>query len=266
MNHSLWQCMAWCPSWSPRRLALMLGIVLIGICSSESAQCQIFGIQAQQDAVNMYLFNGQDEATFRPQLEMRSKFRLSRIVEVSHLDQAAAAKLALAVDADLNRFYRCVGQAREKTKGLDLQNQAEMQQAWQEIMPLQQRLSEGLLEEGSLFQKVLEATLSPEQRLAYEEYLAERQRAKNLALLKISIADVERSIPMLAKQRDALLAAAAGIDAPPKLPQGAEPQLGFMLLAKVADEDVKAIFDEAQQKSFKKLQKRYGANQRGIIR
>jgi hypothetical protein len=233
----------------------LAALLLFGQPSRAQAQ---FG--ARQDIVSVYLFNGQDEATFRKQLETRSMLRVAQVAEVAQLDEATLEKLNLAVRGDLNRFYRCIAAVREATKDYDMQNQEEMQKAWQEIMPLQQRIAAGVLEEeGSLFSKVLECSLTEEQTTAYEAYLAERQRAKSLAIVKMTLAEMQSSIPLLAKQRNALVDTLMNKKFPRRVPEGYEAFLGYIMMTKLDDKELESILDRQQVLAFKKLIAQYEA-------
>ncbi len=214
---------------------------------------------ARQDIIAIYLFNGQDEATFRRQLEARCALRVSQIGEVAQLDEATLEKLSLAIRGDLNRFYRCISIVRENTKGFDIQDQGDMQKAWQEIMPLQQRISKGLLEEDSLFNKVLDSSLSEIQSEAYQQYLSDRQDAKTQAIVKVTIAELDRTIPMLAKQRSALLESLLAKKFPSQIPQGYDAYLGYIMLTKVEKAELQKIFDKPQIAAIEKMQAQYAA-------
>jgi len=241
-----------------RRGLYGLGLVVLLVLGNPTQTQAQFG--ARQDIVSMYLFNGQDEASFRKQLESRCMLRVSQLAEVTQLDEPTLEKINLAVRGDLNRFYRCIATVREATKDYDMQNQEEMQKAWQEIMPLQQRIAAGVLkEEKSLFKKVLESSLSEEQTAAYQEYLAERERAKSLAIVKISLAEMERSIPLLAKQRTALVEKLMSKKFPSQVPQGYEAYVGYIMMTKLENAELEPILDRQQLRAFKKLITQYEA-------
>ncbi|MEZ6138803.1 MAG: hypothetical protein R3C53_28285 [Pirellulaceae bacterium] len=245
------------------RQLLWLVFALSAACSPVRAQFAVFGIQ-EQDVLSMYLYNGQNEATYRKQLEQRCQLRFDQIVEVAELDASKQEKLSLAMQGDINRFYRHVGLVRKKTVGLNIQDQNDMQKAWQEIQPLQERLSKGLLGDDSLFEKVLDSTLSSDQNEAYRTFLAQRSAARNEAIIKATIADLDRHVPMLAKQRDELLAAMTKLGTPKTLPQGYEAYLGYIYLTKLDSATIDQIFDKSQAAAIKKTQKQYEGYKRAV--
>jgi len=137
------------------------------VLPATSASAQVFG--REQDIIAMYLFQGQDEAGFKRSLSSRLNLRLDRIKSLLELDERQSMKIELALKGDLSRFYRAMERVRTKTKGLDMQNQNEMNQAWQLVSPLYTKImGSGILDDKSLFVKVLDGTLTEEQLERYD--------------------------------------------------------------------------------------------------
>ncbi len=212
----------------------------------------------QQDIVAMYLFNGADEATFKRRLEQQIELRVERIAQVVDLEVTQLEKLRLAAHGDLSRFYRELGHVREKTKGLNQQNQQEMQQAWQHISPLQSRLSEGIINQNSLTERILATLLTDEQQAKYDVYLSERNQARLRAVIALAIVDVEKVVPLTERQRTELIKLLNANALKHELFFNHRyPYFGFVLLAKLTDEELTPLLDEQQQKALRQLTKPY---------
>jgi hypothetical protein len=231
----------------------------IGVSSRSMAQ----GLRpARQDILEMYVFNGVDEATFKKQLNDQAKLVVDRLTKITAIDEAQQQKLKLAATGDIRRFYRELEIARDKTKEIDIQDQEEMQKAWQVVMPIQQRMNEGILNESSLFEKLLEAVLTVEQRSAYDKYLREREHALYASIASATIADMEKSLPLRSKQRAELRELLESSPFPKKVPNHFLYIVGWVLLGRLDEAKTAVILDEQQQKTFKQLTQQY-ENQAG---
>lgn len=219
-------------------------------------------IQAHRDILAMYVFNGVDEATFKKQLDDQAKVVVDRIVKITGIDESRRQKLMLAATGDLRRFYRELETVRMQTKDLDTQNQEQMQKAMQMVMPIRQRVSAGILNEASLFEKLLEAVLTEDQRAAYDEYLRKRERALCTAVLHATIADMEKSLPLTVEQRTKLLDLLEANPFPKKVQGRSLYNVGWLLLARLDDAEVAKILDAQQQQAFRQLTKQF-ENQAG---
>jgi len=247
------------------KIALIATVILtctISAARQSAAQVQARAANVRQDVLAMWVFNQVDELTFKKQLDDQAKMVVDRIVKITGIEESQRQKLLLAATGDLSRFYRELETVREKTKDFDIQNQEQMQKAWQIVSPVQQRVSQGILNETSLFEKLLEAVLTVDQRAAYDEYLQKRERALCTAVLLATIADMEKSLPLTVEQRTKLLALLEANPFPKKVQNGVLYNVGWLLLARLDDAEVAKILDAQQQKAFKQLTKQF-ENQAG---
>ena len=74
--------------------------------------------------------------------------------------------------------------------------------------------------------------------------------------MRMWVADIELSVPMLAQQRTWLLDELMKIDPPQSVPQGYEPYLGIIVCTKLNTESLKEVFDESQLKAIKQFQQK----------
>lgn len=224
------------------------------ICPSCQAQ---FGARSR-DILAMYLFNGTDEATFRRRLEHSTQVRIDRIAEVVGLDEAQRAKLDLANQGDLCRFYREIDQVREKVKGLDPQNNNDLQAAWVHIMPVRERLTKGIIDENSLSERILQNLLNDDQQAQYKQFRRERRIAQFRAVVRMSIAELEESVPLTEKQRTGLIKLLdERIERIPPENRFADQQLkayyGYILLAQLPNDRLSELLDVQQIDTLQKL-------------
>jgi hypothetical protein len=148
---------------------------------------------------------------FQTQLEGR----LARLDLTCDLTASQREKLQLAGRGDWIRFEGQMAPLRDELVG-KLFDQNNLSDVHQRVQPLAQRLRKGILDEGSLFSKVMTTTLDDEQRLAYESAVAEQIRYQYRAKVKLFVATLEKSAPMLDQQRRDLLALLLKTTRPPK--------------------------------------------------
>lgn len=203
----------------------------------------------------MYLFNGADEATFRRRLEQSTQVRIDRIAEVVGLDPAQRAKLDLANHGDLCRFYREIDRVRQKVKGLDPQNNDEFQAAWGHIAPVKQRLSRGIIDENSLSERILQNLLNDKQQAQYKQFKVDRETAQLRAIVRISISELEQSVPLTEKQRAGLIKLLDERILPGQMlaNQHRKADYGYILLAQLPDDLLAELLDEQQKLTLAKL-------------
>jgi len=218
--------------------------VLVGFFVCGPAGGQDFTLTEQQ--FNQWLTGGMF-GTMSPQQLIGSQLdvQIHRLEEACRLTPEQKEKIRLAGLGDAARFEDRVSQLRKKMvdKSYD---QNEVNEIFQEIQPLQQEYQAGLLGEGSLFRKVLDRTLDDGQKVEYEAMQAERRAARYAARVRLYVATLERSAPMTAKQRQALLDLLLETTRPPQR-FGENDMYYVMFQASQAPEEKLAdIFDAAQ--------------------
>ncbi len=131
--------------------AFMLSLAVVTVIARPAA--------AQQDLLQSWLFNGRTETAVKQGLLSQAEQRLLQLEEFCDLTDEQASKLKFAAAGDVNRFFLEVAQVRKKTKNLDQNDQNAVQEAWQVISPLSERLQQGIFDDKSLFSKVMASTL-----------------------------------------------------------------------------------------------------------
>jgi hypothetical protein len=257
------------PRWLVRRCYRAVWLVVVTVCHASLLVCPAqaqarFIVPDERDIVAIYLFNGQDKAGFRKSIEDRAALQVRQVAAAANVEAEEIEKLELAAQGDVKRFFRKVDELQESTKGLSMQNQNDMQKAWGLIQPLQEQIARGLFDKDSLFQRVLMSSLKPAQQEAYREYLEERKAAEIESLIKISVSEIDRSIPLLAKQRRELVRLLSERPRPKTFPEGYAPYVGFVILARVDRADLATFLDEKQLMAVSELQQMYKAYE-GVV-
>ncbi len=212
---------------------------------------------AQQDLLQSWLFNGRTETAVRQGLNSQAEQRLMQLKEFCDLTEEQTAKLKFAAAGDVNRFFLEVAKVRKSTKNLDQNDQNAVQEAWQVISPLSERLQQGIFNDGSLFAKVMASTLDEQQIATYKRLLKEQVDRKHHALVMSAVSTIEESIPMVDGQREKLVALLDAQEVKDAKRMGLEAYIAYAKLAKVPEEELAKIFDKDQVKALAKLRERY---------
>ena len=208
-----------------------------------------------------WLTNG--NTTVDKRVESQLAMELRSLDQSCKLSPEQKAKLELAGQGDAARFQGRVAELRSRLVGKTY-DQNEMNNIWQEISPLQQEVQAGLLGEASLFTKIVRRTLDEDQSAKYEAVQAERRTAMYAAKVKLYVAMIERSAPMRAQQREALIELFLKRTRPPK--RFGENEIYYVMYqASTMDrKEITKIFDNAQMKVITPAF-RQGANYKSFL-
>lgn len=164
------------------------------------APAQDFTLTDQQ--FDMWLTNGTNSSV--DQVNSQLTMQIQAIDRVCHLQPDQEEKLQLAGRGDVARYQGRVEEMRKKLVGRTY-DQNEMNEIWQQIQPLQQEFQAGILNDSSLFRKILLRTLEPTQVAEYEAAESTRCADHYAAKVRLYVAVIERSFPMTDSQRLALI-------------------------------------------------------------
>ncbi|WP_145079217.1 hypothetical protein [Aureliella helgolandensis] len=218
----------------------------------QAFQVGLFG-RAEPDLVATYVFNGRDEATFRADLQRQGAVQLQRLQTVVELTDQQTQKLELAIKGDVTRFFRDVGEVREQTQGVNQNDQAAMQQVWQWVMPLRERSMRGLIDEDSLYQRMLETTLNESQWALYVAYRERRRTAEAHAIILYTVSELDRLLPLMHKQRQALVELLLEQPFPRKFRPEQKAYVGFLVLGRVDSTRFEQVLDQNQSKAVERI-------------
>jgi hypothetical protein len=229
------------------RAALQWAICVAFACCAETATAQQFQLtEAQFDA---WISNGRGEPV--DLVESQLTAQLDRLDDACNLSDDQRQKLLLAGRGDIERFLADIAAVRAKLVG-KAYGQQEINQVYGEIRPLAQRLEQGVLGSGSLFQKVKTSVLDDEQRAAYLHSVGQRNAFHYRAKLKLFVAALDQVAPMRNEQREQLLELLNGSTRPPNRQAGSQIDWFYVVVqASEAPADKLAeILDDAQLRCF----------------
>ena len=224
--------------------------------------------QDQQNARN----NGWNEENFdqwvfsncgnlteaKKRIDSRLELSIEEVHRICSLTTEQLQKLRLAGRGDTKRFLDRVEAVRKHFQKIK-NDQAQFQQIWQEIGPLQLEFQAGLFKQNSMYHKSIERTLHEEQLKKWKQAEEQRRLFRRRAALEMALLSFEEKIPLRDTQRQELLKLV--LELPEIAPQAAAVpvQFGMMLpdvtqsLTKIPEEKLKAIFDDYQWGAAKKL-------------
>lgn len=192
---------AFCSGFLPTVTRLAFAIV---VTASSALGEDDSGFMLDRAAFESWVFQ-QDGSQAEGLRRLEAEFdRILRSVKSSaELSTSEEKMLVLAGKGDIKRFIDLVYQAYIPIGGKDLSDEA-FNDAWERTLPLQRKLNNGLFEEGSLFHKVLMRVLSEEERIAWINMKTEQLKREKIIIVDVFIADLERSVPLLQRQREKL--------------------------------------------------------------
>lgn len=188
------------------RNLLCVLMVVIAIAALQPDCLAQFAIRAnvvQQGWFESWALQGRNEQYYREQVESQAQLEIENLKSVVPISELQEKKLKLALEGDLARFFRMVDEARFKTRNMQPVNE-QVGEISRIISPIQQIVQKGILDETSLFHGVLDNMLTPEQSELWDKELARRQRLINKAIVQVQICALEKTMPLLSKQREAL--------------------------------------------------------------
>ncbi|MEX2139254.1 MAG: hypothetical protein WD894_08340 [Pirellulales bacterium] len=196
--------------------------------------------------IDQWIFQGRGNAdSARQRLQSALQLQIDELHRVCELTDAQKRKLSLAARGDIRQFFEQVEAIREKFGAL--QNDANaFNGIWQEIQPLQQKLSRGLFGETSFFAKTLRKTLTPEQTVKYKANVEERRKYRYRAMVEVGVTTLENSVPLRHEQHTALVKLLLEKTQPPQTFGQHDNYVILHQLSTLPENEVKALLDERQ--------------------
>lgn len=197
---------------------------------------------------DQWIFQGNgNAANGKARLITRLNLQLAEIDRLCGLTTEQKEKLQLAARGDTKRFFDEVEVVRQKFLAVR-HDQNAFGQIWQDIQPLQRRVSIGLHGETSMFHKALRRTLNPDQIERYQNLLDERRKYRYRASIEVALTSIEHSVPLKHSQHEAIVKLMLD-ETPTPLAFGQYDQyLILHQLSKLGETRVKPLLDERQWK------------------
>lgn len=244
------------PATPMKKLAVALLISVICPSVSRAAPDDIEAVPQKAVVRNQFVM---DDANFeanvfqphgnakqaRSVLESRLKLQINEINRVCKLDAGQEQKLKLAGGADIRHLFDDVDVVRKKFQA-SKHDQNAWNNVWQEINPLQLRMSSGLFGDGSFFQKTLRKTLTDEQRQSYDKVTLERKRFRYRATIESVLINLEGTVPLRHAQHETIAKLLFEESEPPATFGNWDHQVVVYHMSRIPEAKIKSILDERQ--------------------
>jgi hypothetical protein len=205
------------------------------------------------------------EKSARDELKNSLQLQIEAIDQLCDLDETQKAKLLLAAEGDLARFFGTVSELRQKYSQVKNDGNA-WNDFWQRVQPLQAKYNLGLFQENSLFEKTLHSTLNENQLREYSEFSKERKRRFFRTQCELVVMEFERALPLRADQRQRLITVLSEEGKRFTNP-GEIPQVYWIL--RIPEAKLRPLFEDWQWKKlepqFRQLNPRPIINNRNIL-
>jgi hypothetical protein len=195
---------------------------------------------------DQWIFQGRGDAnTARERIESALQLQIEEVHRVCILTEAQKKKLTLAGKGDAKQFFAEVEVAREKFRAVQNDPNA-FNGIWQDIQPLQQKLSHGLYGEKSFFAKTLRRTLTAEQTDKHQANLDERRQYRYRVLVEVGVTSLENSVPLRHEQHRALVKLVLEKTQPPQAFGRYDNYVIMHQLSTLPENEVKAVLSDRQ--------------------
>ena len=246
------------PTWAPlgllvRRSTLFLLVWIMTLASH--AEAQLF-LNAEQQVAGQFesmAFGGQTEAAIRKKLQSQFELEIKQMILCCNLSESQQEKLRLAAQGDISRFFRTVEKARKSSQAFNVNDQEQMQKFWQIASPIQTKLQSGLATSDSLFRKVVDQTLEPEQKVALDKREEEVNRSRMAVYIKLRIAKIERQVPLVSSQRQSLIDMIEESIRGKNIPAENVANITDLVLSGYSDEKLGKVLDADQVAGIRKV-------------
>jgi hypothetical protein len=229
------------------RTTLALAVCAVLFCADLCRAQNKFVMDDNQ--FNSWLFQGNGQP---PDEDSEVTLMVEAMDRSCHLNAEQKAKLRLAGHGDYARFDQKVTDLRGECVGKTY-DQNEMQTLFQKFQPLQEQYQAGMLGSTSLFAKVVNQALTPEQREEYDAAEAERRKSRHAAKVRLFVAILEQSCPLKSTQRDAMVELLLKETRPALRSSEYDWYVVVVQAAKIPDSKLKPILDQAQLTYVKKI-------------
>ena len=197
----------------------------------------------------------------RKRLSWALQLRLSHIKALVDASSRQMQTLELAGQGDIKRFFDQVEMERDFFQAAR-HDRGSINALFQRLQPVQRRLTSGLFNEGSLFEKVLRSELTGPQQKQLQAAEARRRERKWQQACRSGILELTLSIPLTDQQRTSLLSLMTE-----RTPNRLVPQQYMLYLiryrfSQLDRSRLRPLLDDTQWEAFEALSKRgasYGA-------
>jgi hypothetical protein len=249
-------------SWNWSRLALVLAttclLLTAPVCllaqEDEEEPVVVEGrnqrVMWTDETIDQWIFgSGRNAQQARKRLETQLTLRIDELDRACQLTEEQKKKLQLAGQGDIKRLYDDTAIIRQKFDKLR-NDQNAINQIFQEIQPLQARISAGIFRAESFYQKSVLKILGAEQAAKMAQLDLDRRIFRYHANILLTLTVVDAGVPLRDEQRQKLIKLLQEETKPPKRFGQYDSYVVMLQMSKLPPEKIKAILDETQWKAM----------------
>jgi len=214
--------------------------------------------------IEQWLFQqDQNAQAARRRLERMLALQVECVDRACQLTDDQKKMLQLAGTGDIVHFFDRYEALKQQFDGARQDDQEKMQQFWQVMRPLQSTLQNGPFEYGSVLDKSLHRSLTPEQLARYNALAKQGHEFRRRAAIELTVASIEEYMPLSNEQRQGLVTLMLSrVKLPRK--QGHEYQILGLQFAKIPEDELKPLFDAMQWKIVSWYRDRFKGLEQGL--
>ena len=207
--------------------------------------------QVSESYLDQRLFGGSSQGKqHRERLDAMVALQLDRYDAICQLSPKQQNLLRLAAQGDVKRLDDAIVIVRKKFNVARF-DQQKFSNIIQEIEPLRVKIQNGIFDESSLLQKVVEGVLDQQQIAKFEQADLERRNSIYRAKIGLFLAQLQNGVPMLAEQREQFTTLLLEETRAPKRYGQYAYYIVMLNVSKLPEKKMKAIFDDAQWRAVK---------------
>jgi hypothetical protein len=199
--------------------------------------------------INSWVCGSVNRAQAERKAESLLTLRINSLERAGGLSKDQVEKLRLAAHNDVVSFFRKVEALKQECRGINVNDQ-KFQEMWQKIEPLRSQFNAGLLDETSLFNKVLQGICRRNPSAPYLEEERQRRRFRYRATIEVAVTMFEAGVPLTDVQRQKFLKVLFNELEPPKSIGRRAEYVVFYQASKLDEAKLKPIFDDAQWRAL----------------
>lgn len=243
-------------------IRLPLSWLLVIAAFGSPAMAQFAAVRQNQftvteHQVDAWLTNsGSNGTSLAGVLTSSQSVKVKEIVKLCELSPEQQEQLELASQVDVGRMLQKIADLKAELVGKTF-DANKLGEAYQKVAPLGVELRKGVSGPGSLFQKVLNNTVTPEQIAKVEKAELDRWRRQYDAAIGVEIAMIQRLIALTKDQREALWELFPDIGPPENRPDINLRILVQYQVSQIPVEDLEEVLDDAQIEALGRYRQRY---------
>lgn len=215
-----------------------------------AANIQRAQVMWTDDTIDQWIFgSGRNAQQAKKRLESQLTLRIEELDRVCALTEIQKRKLRLAGQGDVKRLFDDMAIIKKKFDKLR-NDQNAINQIFQEIQPLQTRIAAGIFQTESFYQKSVLKTLTVEQAAQLEQLDIDRRKFRYHAKILLALTVMDAGVPLRDEQRQKLIKILQEETRPPKRFGQVDYFVVLYQMAKLPEEKIKPIFDDAQWKAL----------------